>query len=123
MSFAVPWPPKSGSSTLAAVVAAMGRVHSVYVHQNMTSDPRRGPWIPYGSSMSGRQFLAVQPGVGLASNNVVVLSHSPSTTSIALGYPSQGVYEQMNINRQDQITSEHLITPQHLILWTFRYPS
>lgn len=35
---------------------------------------------------------------------------------------SKGVDEQMNTDRLDRITSEHLGTPQHLMLSTFRYP-
>jgi len=88
----------------------------------VTSDTNAGLGLQRRLEMSGRKYLGVGPyGSGVAPS-VVVLSRSPSETTLALGYPGEGTYIRLTFDDRDRIVREVLAAPNHLVSRTLVYP-
>lgn len=118
----VVWPARQRPASLQGVVRAMGGVPRLVVHEQVTSDTNAGLGFQRRLEMSGRKYLGVGPyGSGVAPS-VVVLSRSPSETTLALGYPGEGTYIRLTFDDRYRIVREVLAAPNHLVSRTLVYP-
>jgi copper transport protein len=120
------WPPSDGSGALAQLRRTMGQVPKVTLVESATSDGRQQPAFPQTLTFTGAQLLDVlpygrgtSPGLGDAA---LLPGPTLGSTELLLGFPAEGISTRLTLRADGLPVTEQLVTPNHLILRTFRYP-
>jgi hypothetical protein len=119
----VPWPPIRNDRLLARVVAAMRATATVTVHESITSDTADSAPAPSIHTLSGADFVSVEPYGRAAQLPVIQLARGADLTTIAFALIAQDYYFQLTLAADDRIQGEIITTPQHRYTRTFDYPN
>jgi copper transport protein len=118
----VAWPPRPEEQRLAAAVEAMRKVEHFTLHEQVTSDTATGLGPRMRLRLSGEEYLSAGPfGSGRAATVTRYQVHRGGEVTIALGYPSEGVYVLLTVDRQNRIVREVLTSGEHLVTRTLVY--
>ena len=121
--FRVPWPPVADSRLLAQVIAAMRAVPKVVVHEAVTSDTAGPSPIVNTNTLTGPDFVSVEPYGKDGTLQVVVVGRDAGMTEIALRPARPGLYLSSSRSADHGVAGEVISTPQHLYTRTFDYPA
>jgi copper transport protein len=118
----VGWPIRPAPDLLPQIVATMRGVPHFILHEQVTSNTAHG----YGPiellTVNGRRFLSAEPYAAGVAPTAALISRTTDQTTLALGYPGEGVAIQLTVDPNNRILRETLIAPNHLIHRTFVYP-
>ena len=114
VSLVVPWPVGDGTAALTRAVAAMRGLPRVAFTETVTSDTSRPTPDPTSITLSGADFLTLQPyGTGQAPQ-VVALPATAGQTRLALGYPAEARFIELILDDRYRIVNEVQVDPKHL---------
>jgi copper transport protein len=120
VALAVPWPPRPDSQLLNKVIAAMRRVPSLTLYEEVTSDTTRPVPHPMQLTISGQHLLDSEPyGNGLAP---IAVRPAGSSRVLAVAFPAVGQYAWLQLTPDGRIEREVLIDPNHRTTRRFVYP-
>lgn len=122
VSVVVPWPARPGDEQLRGLVATMARVPRVTVHERITSDSRTGLGLGRPLTMSGKEFLGVEPYGSGRATQVALLGRSGGQTTLAVGFPGDLTQAELVIDDDGRLLRETLTAPYHWISRSFVYP-
>jgi copper transport protein len=122
-NFRVPWPPAPDARLLRRVVAAMRATRLVTVHESVTSDTAGPPPVIATHTLSGADFVSVEPYSAAAMPVATVVGHDAGGTELAFAMPAQGYYFALRVAANDRVVGEVITTPEHLYTRTFDYPA
>lgn len=116
----VSWPPAPAPELLDRVRAVMATQPAVVTFETVTSG--FGVDVPTRSTRTGREYLSSQPwSSGGATDVVLVLDRARRTLFFAL--PAPGYHFRLELDAQDRVVAERIVTPNHLLIRKYRYPS
>ncbi len=121
-TFRVPWPPVTDARLLARVVAAMRATPRVTVHEAVTSNTSGPAPLVDTHTLSGPDFVSVEPYGDAANLAVTVVKRDAGTTDVAFAMPDQSYFFELTIGASRRIEGEVVTTPQHRYTRTFDYP-
>jgi copper transport protein len=118
----VAWPPRPQDQQMAAVVAQMRKMEHFTLHEQVTSDTATGLGPRMRLRLTGEEYLAAGPfGSGRAASVTRYQVHRGGEVTLALGYPAEGVYVLLTVDRQNRIVREVLTSGEHLVTRTLVY--
>lgn len=116
----VRWPIVPAPELLARVQSAMGARSAIDTFETVTSG--FGVDVPSRSRRTGQEYLESQPwSDGGATDAVLVDVAGARTLMFAL--PSLGYHFAMRLDAADRVLSERIVTPDHLLIRLYSYPS
>ena len=122
-TFRVPWPPVNDTRVLASVVAAMRATPLLTVREAVTSDTAGPAALVDTHTLTGPDFISVEPYGQAASLVATVVGHDARTTRIAFAMPDQGYFFELTVGADRRLEAETITTPEHRYTRTFRYPA
>ena len=119
----VPWPPTRDDRLLTNAIAAMRKTPRVTVHETVTSNSADAAPAPTTNTLTGPDFVSVEPYGQAGQLPVIRLAHDADLTTIAFALVAENYYFQLTLGPDDRIQGEIITTPQHLYTRTFDYPA
>ncbi len=128
-SLDVPWPPAPGEKLLRRAIAAIRRVRSMTVYEQVTSNTRLGAGNAHSIGVTGRTYLASEPYTGgIAPVADLVTGQG---RRLLLGFPDAGIWAELTLGaprapfRFARFLPAHeiLTDPDHLTSRGFSYGS
>jgi len=117
----VAWPVTPAPERLARAVEAMRAAGEIIVHEAGTSDTS-APWPePIELRLSGAEFVATEPYSSGVAPQVVLVRADDSGSRLAVGFPAEGRYVELVLDRDGRIVEESLADAKHLTRRRFVY--
>jgi len=116
----VPWPAVPAPGLLGRVQDAMGARTAIDTVETVTSG--FGVVLPHRSRRTGQEFLAGQPWAEGGATDATVAEHDGGGRTLLFALPALGYHLALRLDDQDQIISERIVTPNHLLTREYRYP-
>lgn len=120
LEIAVAWPPTPAPTLLAQVQQAMGARSAVDTVETVTSGFGNAPTTT--SRRTGQDYLQSQPWSEGGATDAVVVGDADSRTLI-FALPALGYHFAMQLDAQDRVVSERIVTPNHLIVRRYTFPA
>jgi copper transport protein len=118
----VPWPADPAPGLLQRTVRTLRQLKSFTLHEQVTSNTADGPGARHRFTLSGDEFLDAGPYGSGTAPSVVLLSRTTKETTLALGYPAEGIFVRLTVDQNGRLLRETLSAPNHLAQRTFVYP-
>jgi copper transport protein len=119
----LPWPIRDAGPRLTRVAATLRKASMITIYESVSSDTTASAGTVVPIRMAGARFLATEPYSSGQAPQVVESNAGNGTTTLALGYPADGRYVQLTVDRHDRIRSEIVVDPKHLARRSFVYPA
>ncbi|MEV4202993.1 copper resistance CopC/CopD family protein [Micromonospora globbae] len=113
-SLVVPWPVGDGTAALTRAVAAMRGLPQVAFTETVTSDTSAPTPDPTPITLSGADFLTMQPYGNGQAPQVVALPAAAGQTRLALGYPAEARFIEVTLDDRYRLVDEVQVDPKHL---------
>lgn len=123
VTFVVAWPIQPAAPQLAPVLEAMNQAGKVVVYEQVTSDTSL-PWPdPTSLTLTGAEYLALQPySAGIAPQVVQLPATGDGLTRLAIGFPAEGRYSQLTLDTAGRIIAETQVGAKHVTRRQLTYP-
>ena len=119
VSIAVPWPAVPAPGLLKQVQQAMGTRTAIDTFETVTSG--FGTVLPHRSRRTGQEFLAGQPWTEGGAADATIFERDGQRT-LLYALPALGYHFAMQLDDQNRIISERIVTPNHLLTRQYNYP-
>lgn len=114
-SLIIPWPSKPAADQLTRAVAVMRLTGEFTIYETVTSNTADPEPEPTPLTMTGAQFLPLQPyAAGVAPQVVALPSRPGDNLRLALGFPAEARYAELTIDPGGRIIEEVQTDPKHL---------
>lgn len=119
--FAVPWPPgPERPGLLAQVVQAMRAQVRIEMTERVSSG--LGAVSEYTVVLTGERFVAQELYASGGATDVRRLPSGPGTRTIVAYLPGSSIWYRLEIDREDRLRHETIVSPGHQIERSFGYP-
>ncbi len=122
VSLVLPWPVQPAGQRLARVAAAMTAIGRITVYEAVTSDTSQPLPEPTPLSMTGQMFVATEPYSAGVAPRVVQTRADADTVRLALGFPAEGRYVELVLDRRDRVVEETMVDAHRLASYAARRP-
>lgn len=113
------WPPTPAPQLLERVRAVMAAQPAVETFETVTSG--FGVGVPRTSTRTGQEYLAAQPWSAGGATDIALMQDGGRRT-LLLALPAPGYHFRLEVDAQDRVVAERIVTPNHLLTRTYRYP-
>lgn len=123
LEFELPWPPQSGGERrLDQVIAAMRSVPEVVMTEHVTSGPGMSG-RPQTFRQPGAEFIARELYAAGGGTDIHPVPPVVGESALTLYLPGSAIWLRLELDEDDRIVAETIVSPGHLIERTFSYPS
>ncbi len=119
VSISVPWPAVLAPDLLRRVQDAMGARTAIDTVETVTSG--FGTVLPYSSRRTGQEFLTGQPWAEGGATDATV-NEQDGARILLFALPALGYHFALQLDAQNRIISERIVTPNHFLTRAYRYP-
>lgn len=115
----VSWPPVPAPEVLDRVRTAMAAQPVVDTAETVTSG--FGVDVPSTSTRTGQEYLDAQPWSAGGETDVTLVREGGRRT-LLFALPALGYHFRLELDPQDRVLAERIVTPNHLLTRTYSYP-
>jgi copper transport protein len=121
-SLSVPWPARDGTQALRHTAEVLAGIRKFTQYERITSDTAAGQGNPHSLPLTGKAFLTSEPYSGGRATHADFVPGPSGTANLLLGYPTENVQVELELDAKGRPVRETLTDPNHLGTRTFLYP-